>query len=60
MVVKSGDHKGLRGRVTFSDDNIVKLELQAKELHIVLPRDQVELIKDPTKNLPYKNDNQGP
>jgi transcription elongation factor len=38
-VIKSGEHKGLRAKVLFADDNIVKLELLANDQKVVLPRD---------------------
>ncbi len=48
VVVNSGPHKGLRGRVVFADDNIVKVEIAAKKLKLQLPRSEVTEIRDPT------------
>ena len=41
VVVMQGQHKGLKGRVFFADDNIVKLELMSTNEKVVLPRDHV-------------------
>jgi hypothetical protein len=55
VVVKSGEHKGLKGKVCWADDNLVKVELMAKDLKIVIPRENVAEIKEPEKVIPFKN-----
>jgi len=48
VVVKQGEHKGLKGRVMFADDNIVKVEIVAKNLKVDVPRTSVQELRDPT------------
>lgn len=54
MIVKTGEHKGLKGRVYWADDNIVKLVLLATDTKLILPKDQVQEVKDPTKPLAFR------
>lgn len=51
VVINQGAYKGLKARVFFADENNVKVEIQAKDLKIVLPRTHVCEFKDPTKPL---------
>ena len=39
VVIKSGDLKGLKAKVLFADDNIVRLEIVATDEKVVLKRD---------------------
>lgn len=55
VVIKSGEHKGLKAKTLFADDNIVRVEIVANAMKLVLPRDQVMAIDDPTKPIGYTN-----
>lgn len=54
-MINAGEHKGLKGKVFFADDNIVKVEIAAKNLKIQIPRTLVTEIRDPTMTLEAKN-----
>ena len=41
----------MKGRVLFADDNIIKVEILAKNLKIQIPRTAVTEIRDPTAPL---------
>ena len=53
VVINKGEYKGLKGKVIFADDNIVRLELQATDKRVVLRKGDVTEIKDPTKPIEY-------
>ena len=59
-MVKCGPHKGLKGRVIFADDNIAKVELLATDEIVMLNRDQVTELKDPTKPILFGNPDDAP
>jgi hypothetical protein len=54
VLIASGEHKGLKGKVCFADENFVKVELLAKDIKVQLPRTAVKEIADPTKPLSYQ------
>jgi len=45
IVVKGGEHKGHRGRVTQADDKNVIVELNTRNKKIPIDRDLVEVLK---------------
>ncbi|TNV84900.1 hypothetical protein FGO68_gene17575 [Halteria grandinella] len=55
VVINAGEYKGLKAKVLFADDNIVKLEVLTNEEKVVLPRSQVEPILNPTESIPFTN-----
>jgi hypothetical protein len=57
VVIKSGELKGLKAKVLFADDNIVRLEVVARDERVVLKRDQVTEISDPTNPIGFANGN---
>jgi hypothetical protein len=50
-MIATGEHKGLKAKVCFADENFVKVELLAKDIKIQLPRTAVREIIDPTQSL---------
>jgi ADP-heptose:LPS heptosyltransferase len=55
VVINHGPLKGLKAKVITSDDNIVKLEILSNNEKIVLNRDQVTELKNPSEPIPFEN-----
>lgn len=55
VVIKSGPYKGLKAKVTYADDSIVKLEVMSIDQKLALPVGDVEAIKDPTQSIGFAN-----
>ncbi|CDW77018.1 transcription elongation factor spt5 [Stylonychia lemnae] len=55
VVINQGQYKGLKAKVLFADDNLVKVEITSNNMKVQLPRLSVTEIRDPTMPLEAKN-----